>query len=100
MGYRNEMKEDFKLKRQSDYYFDFNTGELTSEIPQRTTNKRKENVMKEFAIELGKIAASVLVATLIIGILLPTAFTIGVCVAEQVRDILPAKVSVEKGLNE
>lgn len=56
--------------------------------------------MKEFAIELGKIAALVAEITFVIGICLPTAFTIGSYVAEQVRDILPAKVSVEKGLNE
>lgn len=54
--------------------------------------------MKEFAIELGKIAASVAVVTFVVGFFFPAAFAIGWCVAEQVRDILPAKVSVEKGL--
>ena len=56
--------------------------------------------MKEFAIELGKIAASIAVVTFVVGVFFPAAFAIGLCVAEQVRDILPAKVSVEKGLNE
>lgn len=56
--------------------------------------------MKEFAFELGKIAATVAAVTFVIGTLLPTAFTIGDCVAEQVHKILPVKVRVEKGLNE
>lgn len=56
--------------------------------------------MKEFAIELGKIAASVAVAAFVVGVFFPAGLAIGYCVAEQVRDILPAKVSVEKGLNE
>lgn len=56
--------------------------------------------MKEFAIELGKIAASVAVATFVVGVFFPAAFAIGCYVAEQVREVLPAKVSVEKGLNE
>ncbi|MBO7206409.1 MAG: hypothetical protein J6W10_02220 [Kiritimatiellae bacterium] len=56
--------------------------------------------MKKFAIELGTIAASVAVATFVVGIFLPITFTIGSYIAEQVHEILPAKVSVEKGLNE
>lgn len=56
--------------------------------------------MKEFAIELGKIAASVAVAAFVVGIFFPAAFAIGYCVAEQVCEVLPAKVGVEKGLNE
>ncbi|MBP3530495.1 MAG: hypothetical protein J6K25_15950 [Thermoguttaceae bacterium] len=56
--------------------------------------------MKEFTIELGKIAASVAVAAFVVGVFFPAGLAIGYCVAEQVCDILPAKVSVEKGLNE
>lgn len=56
--------------------------------------------MKEFAIEIGKIAAVVAVITFVVGISLPTVFTVGVYVADQVHEKLPAKVSVEKGLNE
>lgn len=56
--------------------------------------------MKEFAIEIGTVAASVAVATFVVGIFLPTTFTIGRYVADQVREILPAKVRVEKGLDE
>lgn len=55
--------------------------------------------MKEFAIELGKIAASVAVVAFVVGIFFPAAVAIGYCVAEQVFEVLPAKVSVEKGLD-
>lgn len=55
--------------------------------------------MKEFTIELGKIAASVAVAAFVAAIFFPAGLAIGYCVAEQVRDILPAKVSVEKGFD-
>lgn len=56
--------------------------------------------MKEFAIELGKIAASIATAAFVAGVFFPAGLAIGYCVVDAVLDNAPTKVSVEKGLNE
>ena len=56
--------------------------------------------MKKFAIGLVNFSGLAAAITFVVGIFLPIAFTIGSYIAEQVHEILPAKVSVEKGLNE